>query len=256
MTNCPNPQGFYYTEDGEAIPAPCNRWDCETCGKVKKNKLMDRVGRGYAVLQAQGHRVRALCLTLGPEADNEDMGKYFARFRAWLAKPRKYRKKMRCFRGLHYFWTKEFQENGQLHLHVLIDAYIPWQLIKRAWKWATYKTSSIIFITKIHNSIYRPAGYMTKYMEKELCQAGKFRKGERRYGFSRGIRSPFLLDSYSYYFRYLPVERKQMSYTYDPDQEGGGHFVDYQERNRLKTNLMNELLGIENHALGPISPWW
>lgn len=256
MTNCPNPQGFYYTEDGQAIPAPCGRWDCETCGKVKKNKLLDRVGRGYAVLQQQGKRVRALCLTLGPEAKNEDMGKYFARFRAYLAKPRLHRRQWRSFRKLNYFWTKEFQENGQLHLHVLIDAYIPVAIIKKAWKWATYNTSKIVFITKIHNSIARPAGYMTKYMQKELCQAGNFRPGERRYGFSRGIRSPFLLSSYSYYFRYLPIERQRMSYTYDPDQEGGGQYIDYDERQRLKTNMMNDLLGIENTYLPPISKWW
>lgn len=212
---CRNPIGVYYDDEGNEIPAPCGKWGCQDCGPVKKNQVLDRAGRGCTVLQNRGRRIRALCLTLGPEAKNELMGEYFARFRAWLAKPRVKNKKKkkgkqvtrakRSYRGINYFWTKEFQPStGQLHLHVLIDAYIHVSELRKAWKWATYGTSTIIFITKINNEIYNPAGYMTKYMAKELEQNGQFRKGERRFGFSRGWNSPFLLRSYRSWLRLLP----------------------------------------------------
>lgn len=184
---CSNPIGLFRGPEGQAIPAPCKSWSCPDCAKVKKNQVLDRAQAGYQEVQAKGGRVRALCLTLGPKAENSEMGKYFARFRAWLAKPRKHRKKFRSYRHINYFWTKEFQENGQLHLHLLIDAYIPVALIRKAWKWATRGTSKIVFITAMNREIYHPAGYMTKYMTKEIAQNGKFRRKERRFGFSRGL---------------------------------------------------------------------
>lgn len=216
---CPNPIGVFYDDQGNEVPAPCGKYGCSTCGKVKKNQVLDRAGRGFKKVQNYGpanrNRVRALCLTLGPRADNKLMGKYFARFRAWLAKPRVKNKRKqggkrktrakRSYRGLNFFWTKEFQpDTGQLHLHILMDAYIHFTEIRKAWKWATYGTSHIIYATKINNEIYNPAGYMTKYMSKELEQTGLFRKGERRFGFSRGWNSPFLLRSYRSWLKLLP----------------------------------------------------
>lgn len=241
VTNCPQPIG-YFVIDGQEVPAPCKQWNCPVCGKVKKNKLLDRVARGYKALTEGagpsqgfnvavfgGARVRALCLTLGPDAKNELMGKYFARFRAWLAKPRLHHKKYRSFRGINYFWTKEFQENGQLHLHILIDAYIPVQLIRKAWKWATYGTSKIVFITKINREIKRPAGYMTKYMLKELEQADEFRRKERRFGFSRkgGLFKPQVYKSDSlqpvgFIYKPSPVCRELMDHYERKARENPG----------------------------------
>lgn len=217
-TNCDQPIGYFYSPEGEKIPAPCKQWNCPTCSKVKKNKLLDRVGRGFSVVMAGGHRVRAVTLTLGLEADNALMGKYFARFRAWLAKPRLHNKKYRAFRGINYFWTKEFTEAGKLHLHMLIDVYIPVKLIKKAWKWATYGTSTIVFITKIYNQIFNPAGYMTKYMSKELEQCEQFRRKERRFGFSRNWKSPFLLDNYRQWFKHFigDFAISEYKFEYDP----------------------------------------
>lgn len=65
---------------------------------------------------------------------------------------------------------------------------------------------------------------MTKYMQKELQQSGKFRPRERRFGFSRGWNSPFLLSSYRYYFRYLPMSYTRMTFDYDPDMLGNGRY--------------------------------
>lgn len=210
MTNCPQPIGYFLTPEGKKIPAPCKQWNCPICSKVKKNKVLDKAGTGFSILQYAGNRVRSLCLTLGPRADNESMGKYFARFRAWLAKPRKYGKRKRSYRNIKYFWTKEFQKNGQLHLHILINVYIPVDVIRAAWEWATYGTSRIVFITKINNEIRNPAGYMTKYMTKELEQSHEFRYKERRYGFSRGKVNPFKAVKTTW------VKQTGLSFTYSP----------------------------------------
>lgn len=224
---CSNPIGTFTNEAGDVIDAACHRWGCEDCGKVMKNQVLDRCGRGFQQIQLKGGRVRAVCLTLGPKAENAKMGEYFARFRAWLAKPRVKNKKKkngkrttrakRCYRHLNYFWTKEFQpDTGQLHLHILIDAYVHFSEIRKAWKWATYGTSTIIFATKINNEIYNPAGYMTKYMAKELEQSGQFRRKERRYGFSRGWKSPFMLTSYRAWLKLLPGQHENWTFELLP----------------------------------------
>lgn len=205
---CPNPIGVFFTQDGRELPAPCNRWDCPVCSKVKKNKVLDRVQRGFQHIQLKGGRVRALCLTIGPRGHNEDFTKYFARFRAWLAKPRKHGKKFRAYRNINYFWTKEYQpDTGKLHMHLLIDAYIPWKLIRKAWKWATYGTGQNVDI-RMTTDVQKPGGYMTKYMTKaEMKVPG------RRYGLSQGRwkngRKPaFLLSSYRPWLNMLPGERE------------------------------------------------
>jgi hypothetical protein len=182
-----------------------------------KNQLLDRAGRGLQQLRLKGARIRAVTLTLGPKADNAKAGRYLQRLRSWLAKPRLHRGKFRSFRHINYFWTKEFQpQTGQLHFHMLIDAYIPIGILRKAWKWATYGTSSIVFITKTWGDIQNPAGYMTKYMAKEISQNEMFRPHERRYGFSRGWNSPFLLHSYRAWLKLLPGEVTEYKFTLIP----------------------------------------
>lgn len=178
---CSNPIGVFFTQDSKEIPAPCGKWSCPECSKVKKNKVLDRANKGFLSLRMEGRRIRSLTLTLGPKADNRKLGKYFARFRAYLAKPRRTGKTIRSYRRINYFWTKEYTQKGKLHMHVLIDAYIPIRLIREAWQWATYQTSHVVFITSLRSEIQKPAGYMTKYMAKAID------KGiiGHRFGFSR-----------------------------------------------------------------------
>lgn len=231
---CPNPIGVFFTKDGKEIPAPCGRWDCPVCSKVKKNKLLDRVQKGFEQVQLKGGRVRALCLTIGPKGKNHLFTRYFARFRAYLAKPRKHGKKFRSYRNINYFWTKEFQpQTGKLHMHLLIDAYIPWQLIRKAWTWATYGTGRNVDV-RMTDDIQKPGGYMTKYMTKaaEKVPGRRFglsqgRMGGLKYRLSRNFdhkvamsgglygtfvqprRSPFLLANYSQWLKLLPGDREE-----------------------------------------------
>lgn len=118
-----------------------------------------------------------MTLTLGPQAENNMIGKYWARFRSYLLK----------YYGLKlaFFWVKEFTQAGKMHMHVLIDQYVHWSKIKKAWKWATYGTSYVIHLTgSKENGIYNPAGYMMKYITK-TCKDERFGRKVRRYGFSR-----------------------------------------------------------------------
>lgn len=204
---CPNPIGVFWTEDGKEVPAPCGKWSCPVCSKVKKNKLLDRVQRGFEQQMLTGHRIRALCLTIGPKGDNAKFTKYFARFRAWLAKPRKHGKKMRAYRNINYFWVKEIQpQTGKLHMHLLIDAFIPWRLIRKAWKWATYGTGENADI-RLTDDIHRPGGYMTKYMTKATDPIPGRRFGMSQSRWKQGRRSPFMLSSYGWWTRRLPGNR-------------------------------------------------
>ncbi len=156
-----------------------------------------------------GYRFRGLTLTLGPYAQNKDIGKYWHRFVMSLKKA-----------GYHfdYLWVKEFQKNGKLHLHALVTAFIPWNVIKYYWKLATESTSNIIWIAKAAVSF--TAAYMAKYITKDMLIA-PFRKGERRYSMSKGIRSvwPNLKktndDGVQYDFTYQPDDSQLLKKAHE-----------------------------------------
>lgn len=213
---CSNPIGVFFTQDGKEVIAPCGKWTCPECGKVKKNKLLDRVQRGFHQVQLKGGRVRALCLTIGPKGKNEEIMDYFARFRAWLAKPRKHGKKFRCYRNINYFWVKEYQpDTGKLHLHLLIDAYIPWKLIRKAWKWATRGTGLNVDI-RMTTDVQKPGGYMTKYMTKAAMEVPGRKFGLSQSRMKTGRRSPFMLSAYGWYMKQLPGLRDEWRLHFGP----------------------------------------
>jgi hypothetical protein len=153
------------------------------------------------MLIGEGHRFRGLTLTLGPEAKNQDIGRYWHRFRMSLKK---------AGDDFQYIWIKEFQENGKLHLHALITAFIPWNAIKYYWRLATKGTSYIVWIAKAQ--VQHTAAYIAKYITKDLTSA-PFRKGERRYSMSKGIRKiwPLLKSSID------GSEKTRYEFTYKPD---------------------------------------
>lgn len=197
---CPTPSGWFTNQEGDRIPAGCKSWDCPYCGPIRKKQLLDRVRDGFVPVQQDGGRVRFLTLTLSLQANNRDIMKFWARFRATLAK--------HGYRHFRFFWVKEFTQKGKLHLHIAIDCYVPIWLIRHAWYYATDKTSWVVFIT---SKINVPAGYMSKYMTKAFLQ-GKFRYRERRYGFSRhGFKLKKHVPDKKWQFKYeshLSPERK------------------------------------------------
>lgn len=204
---CPNPIGYFTIQGdyGKTVnhPAACKRWDCEVCGPRKLRRFLYCLNHAAKSLMGKDHRFRGLTLTLGPYAKNEDMGRYWHRFRMSLKK---------AGYNFQYIWVKEFQKNGKLHLHALITAFIPWNAIKYYWRLATDDTSYIVWIAKAQ--VRYTAAYMAKYITKDLTTA-PFRRGERRYGMSKGMRMvwPQLksslgdLDKPNYEFVYKPDNR-------------------------------------------------
>ena len=180
VTNCPTPIGRYVSADGVTIPAPCNSWRCPVCGKVKKNKVIDRIHDGQVLLSqdeslhADFRFFRFLTLTQSIEDDTPIMVAW-ARFRAYLAK-----------KGIKlvYFGVKEFTKKGKRHLHVLVNKYLRFKDVKHAWILATKGNSYRVWINRVN--VKSGAGYMTKYMSKTLHHE-MFKRGERRYFHSRGI---------------------------------------------------------------------
>lgn len=138
-----------------------------------------------------------LTLTLQENVDDSNLMMFWNRLRASL---RKYGVKFQ------YLWIKEFQKNGQRHLHVLLDKWVRKGLIKRLWLKATDYTSYIIKIN--HRPIRTAAGYVSKYITKDVQREERYNPGERRYSFSRGFNLPprekseewaFELDHEMYY---------------------------------------------------------
>lgn len=191
---CPQPSGLFVPRDPEGdltpIPAPCGKWDCPHCGKIKKNKLLDRVKPYF-----KGERVRMWTLTIREGCDDEQITKAWARIRANLAK--------QGLHGIKFFWGKEFQKNGTRHLHVLISARVGWDNEKLAhyWHLATEQTSWQVDKGREEGSeeLRNPAGYICKYMDKgfageplKMEKDGvtvflKYNHKERRWGASRGF---------------------------------------------------------------------
>jgi len=202
---CPQPIG-YFTIRGDndmtaKYPAACNSWTCPVCGPRKLRRLLYCLNNAAKTLMGEGHRFRGLTLTLGPDARNEDMGRYWHRFRMSLKK---------AGYDFQYLWVKEFQLNGKLHLHALITAFIPWNVIKYYWRLATMNTLYIVWIAKAQ--VQHTAAYIAKYITKDLTDA-PFRKGERRYGMSKGMRKawPILKASVE------DTDKPRYDFVYKPD---------------------------------------
>ena len=62
---CPQPVGLFHNKlTGKTVIIPCNSWSCPHCGKIKKNRVADRVKKGFdADLIIPGHRIRSITLT-------------------------------------------------------------------------------------------------------------------------------------------------------------------------------------------------
>ncbi|WP_145972511.1 inovirus Gp2 family protein [Methanocella paludicola] len=85
--------------------------------------------------------------------------------------------------GLKAFWVKEFTKRGVRHLHVALNMYIPQARIKKLWTRATDGESYIVHIEDTCE-VRNAAGYMMKYMTKQLEGGDNFKTHERRYGFN------------------------------------------------------------------------
>jgi len=91
-------------------------------------------------------------------------------------------------------------------------------VIEYYWWLVTDDTSSIVWIANAQVSF--TAAYMAKYMTKDMLTA-TFRKGERRYSMSKGIRSVWpklnkaTEDGIQYDFRYNPDDSRFLKMAHE-----------------------------------------
>ena len=171
---CPNSPGHFILPAGNSVPARCNSWGCSFCSPAKKHRYLDRIARGTAT---GGYRWRFLTLTQAT-SDPMPIMTAWARWRRYMHND--------GWSRLKYVWVKEFTRKGKRHLHILVNAYVPQALIKKNWLRATRQKSFIVHIVgKDEDGIKNGAGYMSKYLSKNIESDHEWRKYERRFGFSR-----------------------------------------------------------------------
>ena len=152
----------------------CKCWDCGYCGPRKAKRYKWAIRHLAEKYQLN----KFLSLTLDPKKIEGDAVPYlrevFNKFRTYLR--RKYG------RSVSFIAVLEFQKNGNPHLHVLLNRYIPQPWIKKAWMavgggWAV----DIRYV-----DIHRVSRYLSKYLTKELLLSAP--KRSRRVTTSRDLR--------------------------------------------------------------------
>lgn len=174
---CPTMVGAWGDpETGRIGLIPCKRWECPHCGKVMKAQLLERAGTTF-----KGRRVRFWTLTvpLGFSEDR-DLMHAWAKLRSLL--------RHAGYHHFRFFWVKEYTQKGEAHLHMLVDAYLPWWLMRVLWGHATDGRANHLWVSgepEYGGDIKNPAAYAAKYVTKATtCHHPK---GRRRWGASAGF---------------------------------------------------------------------
>lgn len=165
------------------IPCKCHSYFCEKCSKIKRMNLLSRLKKCF-----NENDYRFLTLTL-------DQNKYtpieainnISHFFELLRKRLKYENY-----NFNYFKIVELQKNNIAHLHIILNMYIPNDLIKKHWLDIT--GSPIIKINKI-DSIGKLSVYLLKYLSKNIASYHTelfYFTNKRRYSYSKYLGMPKL----------------------------------------------------------------
>jgi len=178
-TNCNKRLGGWFyanTETGEIVPFRCKSWRCEECGPRRARRFRHQVG-----VWAEKHRLnKFVTVTLDPKKMGSDPYAYLSRcwhkFGIYLA--RRFGKKK-----VSYIWMMELQRNGNPHLHILVNRYLPQKWLSRTWD--AIGGGKIVDVRFVDIQRIRP--YLAKYLNKAWHQMAIPAK-KRRYSTSRDIR--------------------------------------------------------------------
>lgn len=154
---CPHPIGFITRDDGEAFSIPCKRKTCPYCGYVYKRRIFNRIMHGF-----EGEKVRHVDLScrIGTPSKfiRESLNRLITYLRTWFGRHEPHKA------GFKFFRVFENQQNGTLHIHILINIYIEWSFLVEAWTRATRGEG-------IHAHIQKPrsaVAYVVKYVNKAI----------------------------------------------------------------------------------------
>lgn len=122
---------------------------------------------------------KLLTLTLDPaKLQGAESTKYinevFAEFRVYLRRRLGY--------APAYIRILEYQKNGNAHLHVLLNCYLPQDWVSDVW--SAIGGGKIVHIERV--DMHRVSHYLSKYLAKEMIMCAP--KGARRVTTSRSIR--------------------------------------------------------------------
>ena len=146
-------------------PAKCKSYSCPICGK---KKVLDLVARLKTVDLA---KYRFFTLTLknqktlvNTEQNLERVSKCFNKLNLALRKRPE-------FKGLEYFRVTEIGKDGMVHVHGIVNKYIPSKLLSELWLKIT-KDSYITKIERIKNK-KDAVQYLYKYLTKDVSSKNK-----------------------------------------------------------------------------------
>lgn len=197
--------GLYKTEKSQLKtatfkPMPCMSWTCPSCSPYKALRIK------YELIEIimSNNLEYFLTLTLDPSKlekhNREDTHKYITKlFNHFITvlKRKSFtyfdKNKKRWFtfdlskqeEKLKYVWICEFQKNGNAHLHILLNQFLPVDIIREIW--VHVGGGHIMYIDKVKNQS-AISMYLTHYIVKGLKDAesqGGFKFFQRRYSVSR-----------------------------------------------------------------------
>src|SRR5581483_4024648 len=155
----------------------CKSYACPRCGPRKACYLRNRIAEVATAQRLQ----RLVILTLDPRKlpanltqpeRVEYLRERWRRMRVYLQR--------KLGRSAVFISVLEFQRNGNPHLHILIDSYLPKEWLLRSWQALGGGYTDIRFV-----DLHRVAAYLSKYMAKEWLD--DFPEKCRRITASRGI---------------------------------------------------------------------
>jgi hypothetical protein len=155
------------------IRLDCKTWGCAHCGPKKAKRYKAAIRQ----IAENEQLNRFLTLTLDPRKISGSPVRYlrriFNKFRVYL---------LRKFgRSIKYIAVLEFQQNGNPHLHILVDRFIQQHWISQTW--SALGGGRIVDIKFV--DVHRISRYLSKYLTKELLLSAPPRS--RRVTTSRGI---------------------------------------------------------------------
>lgn len=169
------------------LPLYCKSYFCNSCANVKRQKYRARIKKNLS-----NKSWRFLTLTT-VNANGNTVANMTKINQDWNKLNTLLKKK---FGRFSYVKSLEVGKNGMVHLHILIDIFLPIRFIRVYWK--KYCGAFMIDISKV-KSHKQCLNYVTKYISKssddEAINSLFYLLNRRRITFSRDIKYERILDA-------------------------------------------------------------
>jgi len=171
---CPSARGYLVAPDGDVIPASCNTYRCDVCGPRKARRLARAIDQWIRSECAGGARFWTFTMTNRASANPAEHRKQLQR--AWHVFWKELR---RCpalsdaQRKARYIAIRECHESGYIHIHALVDRYLPRNLLQPLWDGICAKVlglqnqpAGFLWVQLVPSDVRSLTRYVTKYVTK------------------------------------------------------------------------------------------